>query len=136
MNYTEQLRRLLEGLYIKTMSKEVNWSYDEANDLSEASIGNGYVQIVGETDEDGDFIIVVKILSESKQVIDRVYGGSYGLGGFQPYNTGHNDYWHLIRELKASAQRAALGADVVIDSILERLGSKALPLTPEDEVPF
>lgn len=136
MTYTEQLRRLLESLFIRTMEKDISWTYDEASDSCEASLGDGFVEVSGETDEDGDYLTLVKILNERKQVIDRIYGGSYGLSDFNPHNTTHKNYWSLIKELKTAAERSALGADRVIDSILVRLASGNLPLTDSDDVPF
>lgn len=134
--YTDQLRKLLEGLYLRTMDQQIDWSYDEATDSCEASIGDGYVQVSGETDDDGDYINLVKLLNSSKQVINRIYGGSYGLGDFSPFNTGHKNYWILISELKTAAEKSALGADKVLASMLDRLNSNRLPLSADDDVPF
>ena len=134
--YTEQLRRLLEGLYLRTMEKKIRWTYDESTDSCEASLGRGYVELAGETDQDGDYSVLVKLLNADKQVIDRIYGGSYGLHEHVPFNTGHKTYWVLMTEIKNSAERSALGSDEVIDSMISGLASDVLPLSDDDEIPF
>ncbi|TMJ17159.1 MAG: hypothetical protein E6G94_02315 [Alphaproteobacteria bacterium] len=133
--YTEQLRKLLEGLYLRTIEKSINWTYDESSDSCESRLGDGYVQVVGETDDAGDYYSFIKLLNYNKQVIDSIYGGSYGLKDHKPSNTGHPDYWKLIVDLKQAAERSALGADKVIETMLLRLNSDNLKLD-DDEVPF
>jgi len=93
------------------------------------------VQVVGETDDAGDYYSFIKLLNYNKQVIDSIYGGSYGLKDHKPSNTGHPDYWKLIVDLKQAAERSALGADKVIETMLLRLNSDNLKLD-DDEVPF
>jgi len=127
---TTDLRRLVEGLYLKTLSKSVSWTYDQSTDACEAHLGNGYVQVVGETNSEGDYYCYIKVLNKEKQVVDSIYGGS--LGESAPTNTGHKDYWKLIADLKSSAERSALGADEIISSILSELGIDSLDV----DLPF
>jgi hypothetical protein len=120
-----QQRRLLESLYLKTSDGTIRWDYDAADDSCEASIGNGYVQIMQETDDDGDYYTVIKIMNAKKETIDRITGG-WGLGSMTPMYTGHSSYWELIQQLRVRAERAAKGADVVINSILGSLDADRL----------
>lgn len=125
------LRRLVEGLYQATAKGHVSWRYDASSDLCETQVGDGYIQIVREADEDGDYYSYIKVLNSEKQVIDNIYGGS--LGFHKPVNTEHKDYWALMSDLRESAERQALGADKVISSILTELGATELNV---DDVPF
>lgn len=130
---TSQQRKLLESLYLRTLDRKITWRYDSTEDSCESSVGQGYVQISQEVDEDGDLFPVVKLLNGKKEVIDRITGG-FGLYAEKPFNTPHKDYWDLIRELKIKAERAAKGADIVIQSILHELGAERLDLG--DDIPF
>lgn len=130
-NAKDDLRRLVEGLYLGTINGKVKWSYDSAGDLCEAKLGDGYIQVVRETDEDGDYFSYVKVLNSDKQVIDNIYGGT--LGGNEPSNTGHANYWQLMKELREVAERQALGADQVISSILKQINADDLPI---NDIPF
>ena len=130
-NAKDDLRRLVEGLYLGTLNGKVKWTYDSASDLCESKLGDGYVQTVRETDNDGDYFSYVKVLNASKQVIDNIYGGTLSNG--DPVNTSHKNYWTLMGDLREVAERQALGADKVISSILDDLGAKNLSL---DDVPF
>jgi hypothetical protein len=123
---TSDLRRLVEGLYLRTLAKKIDWTYNQSTDSCEASLGDGYVQIVRETDEDGDYYSYIKILNSLKQVIDNIYGGT--LGQEPPANTPQNDYWTLMGQLREAAERQALGADKVISSILTELEATDLSL--------
>ena len=120
------LRKLIEALYIKTIAKNVSWEYFEAIDVCETGLGKGYVQTAGETDEDGDYYPVVKILNSEKQVIDTIHAGIFQ--DAKPVNTGQANYWELIRDLKGAAERSAKGADEVIASILSELGTDDISL--------
>ena len=127
----DDFRRLLEGLFIGTSNGSVSWSYDSSENLCEAKIGQGYVQVVRETDPDGDYYSYVKVLDKEKQVVDTIYGGSVGTS--LPVHTAHKDYWQLMNELQELAGRQALGADKLIHDMLKDLGFDKLSL---DEVPF
>lgn len=128
----QQLRRLIEGLYLQTIKQAVKWSFNERDSICEAEIGAGYVQIAEEADDDGDYYSVARVLNKNRDVIDTIYGGTLGRDK-TPVNTGHPDYWVLLRDLFSSAKRSALGADKVIDSIVDALGAKNMDV---DDVPF
>jgi len=127
-----QIRRLLEGLYLKTVSGDISWSYDSAEDKCEAQIGSGYIQVLGDTDEDGDYFNYVRILNSNKVVSDNIYGGTPGRSAI-PSNTGHSNYWELIRDLKSAAQRSALGSQEVLLSMISALDADKLDV---HDLPF
>ena len=125
------LRDLVEAVYKKTMSAELDWTFDQEADVCEANIGEGYLHICSDVDDYGDHFYYVKILNWQKQVIDTVYGGTLGQG--LP-STGHANYWSLITDLRTAAHRKAVGADAVIRSMLTALGRNDPDL--DDDVPF
>jgi hypothetical protein len=116
-----QKRKLVESLYLRTVEGKIEWHYDPVNGSSEATVGNGHVEMDSESDEDGNYYPVVKVLNQNKEVIDRVYGGS--LWRSKPSSTGHATYADLISDLLVKAERKAKGADVVLNSILNELGA-------------
>lgn len=129
---TTGLRKLLEALYLKTIAGNISWSYLQTIDLLETPLGQGYIQIAQETDEDGDYYTFIRILNEAKQVVENIYGGTLGTNN-KPVNTAHKTYWELITDLRSVALRAAVGADAVLASMIQTLGAEDLDL---DEVPF
>jgi hypothetical protein len=129
---TTPLRKLVEALYIKTIGQELVWSYNSATDSCEASVGAGYVSVIQETDEDGDYYSYLQIKNSQSEVVDSIYGGT--LGKSSPFNTGHHNYWELIKDLRAQAYRSAMGSDKVVSSMLVALNASSLKL--DDEIPF
>lgn len=125
-------RKLLEGLYIKTNQQVVIWNFNQSESLCESSIGDGYVQVFQEADEDGDYYNYVRVLNGDRDVVDTIYGGALGRGA-SPANTGHADYWDLMRDLYSAARRSALGADKVIGSMVKALGADDLDMS---DIPF
>lgn len=126
------LRSLVEAIYRKTASGELDWTFDQEADVCETDIGQGYFQVCSDVDDDGDYYYYLKILNGRKQVIDTLYGGAFGS---TPPTTGHANYWTLIRDLRTLAHRRAVGADAVVQSMLDALG--AAPASDLDEdVPF
>lgn len=125
-------RRLLEGLYIKTIEGNISWSYDQSADSCQANFGLGYVEVLSETDEDGDYFNYVRILNLKMELIENIYGGTVG-HSIKPVNTSHSNYWELIRDLMSTAKRSATGADEVMQSILIELEATNLRM---DDVPF
>lgn len=131
-------RKLLESLYIMTSKGLVNWTYDKFNDSCEANIGDGYIQIANETDEEGDYLPVVRVLNAEKDTIDRITGG-YELGQLKPLHTGHDNYWRLVSDLQRRAEKNAKGADQVLNSILNSLDADTLDFSKNDKsdnIPF
>lgn len=122
---TDQLRRLVEGLYLKTNQQGVEWRSDQADSLCEAAIGDGYVQVLQEADDEGDFYSYVRVLNASRDVIDTIYGGSLGKDK-KPTNTAHQNYWQLMSDLYSSARRSSLGADKIVNNIVDALGVATL----------
>jgi hypothetical protein len=137
MDAAAPLRGLVEAIYKKSSSGELDWIYEQDENVCETRIGDGYFQVCADTDDDGDYYYYVKILNQSKQVIDTIYGGN-----FQDYvpTTGHQNYWQLITDLRTLAFRKALGADEVIKSMLSALHADADAGSPRgkpgDDVPF
>ncbi|WP_294190318.1 hypothetical protein [uncultured Sphingomonas sp.] len=131
---TKPLRQLIEAVYLKTVSQELNWSFNPADDSCTAQLGPGAVEIVQETDEDGDYYSYAQIRNSQNEVVDTIYGGSLGRGS-KPFNTGHKDYWELLRDLRSQAYRSAMGTDKIVSGMLAELNAVSLPLD-EDDVPF
>lgn len=134
---SSDLRELVEVLYIRTADRKVPWRYDETSDTCEVTLGKGYVQVLGETDEDGDYFNYIRLLNSDKAVIEDIYGGTLAGSASpvkSPMRTGHQSYWELIRDLKSRAQRIAIGADEVLVSMLGELRAGASDL--DEDVPF
>lgn len=129
---TKPLRQLLEAVYLKTMSQELNWTYNPSNDSCMAELVPGSIEIVQEADEDGDYYSYVQIRNFQNEVVDTIYGGT--LGRNKPFNTGHKDYWELMKDLRSQAYRSAMGSDKIVSGMLNELNAANLPL--EDDLPF
>lgn len=129
---TKPLRKLLEAIYLQTVSQKLTWSYNPSNDSCTAELTPGSIEIVQEADEDGDYYSYVQIRNSQNEVVDTIYGGT--LGRNKPYNTGHKDYWELMKDLRSQAYRSAMGSDKIVSGMLLELNADDLPL--EDDVPF
>tara|TARA_R110000787_G_C13271604_1_gene431545 strand:+ start:318 stop:725 length:408 start_codon:yes stop_codon:yes gene_type:complete len=129
-----QIRRLVESLYIRTLEGKISWSYDASSDSCECEVGEGYIQILQESDDNGDYYTFIRVLNNQKQVIENIYGGSVG-SNTKPFNTPHKDYWELMVDLRAMAQRSAIGGDAVLASMLAQLNADKIAME-EDEIPF
>lgn len=129
---TTPLRKLIEALYLRTLDRKIPWVFLQAADTCEAPLGEGYVQVVKEADDDGDYYSYVRLLNKDKQVVENIYGGTLGQNN-RPANTGHKDYWELMNDLRSIAQRAAVGADTVVNSMLKTLDADDIDL---NDVPF
>lgn len=131
---TANMKRLLEALYLKSLKQEVEWEFFPSLDLCEAKLGSGFVQVVSEADDEGNYYSFVRILDSEKTVVDNIYGGNFGIQS-KPYNTDHKNYWDLMRDLYSVSKRSALGADKLVSSIVDSLGASNLSIS-EDDVPF
>jgi hypothetical protein len=116
------------------MEQSLPWTYNPSSDSCEAEVGAGYVEVVQEADEDGDYYSYVQIRNSQKEVVDTIYGGTVG-GSHKPFNTGHKDYWELMKDLRAQAYRSAMGSDKVISGMLAELNAASLALD-SDDIPF
>lgn len=130
---TKPLRQLLEAVYLKTVSQGLLWAYNPSNDSCTAELGPGVVEIVQEADEDGDYYSYVQIRNSQNEVVDTIYGGTVGRGA-KPFNTGHKDYWELIKDLRSQAYRSAMGSDKIVSGMLMELKADNLPL--DEDFPF
>lgn len=130
---TKPLRQLLEAVYIKTVGQQLSWDYNPSKDTCIAQIGAGSVEVVQEADEEGDYYSYVQIRNSKNEVIDTIYGGTLGKDK-KPFNTGHKDYWELMKDLRSQAYRSAMGSDKIVSGMLAELKAGDLPL--EDEYPF
>jgi hypothetical protein len=130
---TKPLRQLVEAVYLKTLSQELAWSFNPASDSCTAELGPGSVEIVQETDENGDYYSYIQVKNFQNEVVDTIYGGSLGRGN-KPFNTGHKDYWELMNDLRAQAYRSAMGSDKIVSGMLAELNAANLQL--DDDIPF
>jgi len=132
-SHIDNMRRLIEGLYLKTTSNQIKWTYDADSGTYETKVNDFFIQCASEVDEAGDYYNLIKILNSSKDIIDRINGGT--LFPQKPVNTGHSAYWELFRDLREAAERSASGADEIIGDIVKALGIDKIPLI-NDDVPF
>lgn len=133
----KNLRRLVEAIYQNSISGSINWSYNEPADICEAELGKGFIQVLTDTDEDGDYYNYIRILNSDKQVVDTIYGGTLGsLGSTAAPSTGHANYWQMIADLKSVAHRSAVGANDVINSMLTAMNAHDNLLSEDDNIPF
>lgn len=133
---SDQLRKLVEGLYRATMSSSIMWVSKEEN-IFEAPLGKGYVQVLSEVDEEGDFYHIARIVNDKKEVVDTIYGGTLSGGNWTSRpTTGHTDYWKLLTDLFVAARRSAVGAQEIISSMLDELPSAPTTDHLSDDTPF
>lgn len=132
---TRPLRKLLEAVYLRTMEQSLQWTYNPSSDSCETEVGAGYVEVVQEADEDGDYYSYVQIRNSQREIVDTIYGGTIGKSTI-PFNTGHKDYWELMKDLRAQAYRSAMGSDKVVSGMLSELNASNLALDLDDDLPF
>lgn len=131
---TKMLRKLIEAIYLKTVAQELTWTFDPSTDACESDLGAGSIEVVQETDPEGDYFSYVKIKNSEREVVETIYGGTLGKGT-KPYNTGHKDYWELLSDLRAQSYRSAMGADKIVGSMLIQLDAENL-VVDDDDLPF
>ncbi|RVT42110.1 hypothetical protein [Sphingobium algorifonticola] len=130
---TKRLRQLIEAIYLKTVAGEITWAFNPTSDACETDLGAGSIEVVQESDDDGNYYSYVKIRNSEQEVVENIYGGTLGKGA-RPFNTGHKNYWELLSDLRAQSYRSAMGADKIVASMLTQLD--ATDLIIDDDVPF
>lgn len=121
----QKYKRLVEGLYNKSLNKAISWSYHSVDKYVETIIANRAIRSwVGE-DEEGNPLAIIVIINEDGNLLERFNDEDIKGNPIEFYDG--KTYYQLMISIIDMAKRQATGADDAIDAILEEL---------EDTIPF
>jgi hypothetical protein len=114
----EKYKSLVRKLYERTILGASSWELGFNNELS-CSLSSYDVHLKTSRDADGEPLEIIELRNSSDQVIDSFDDTDIAelVSGY----TGIDNYFQLMRALRISARRQALGADKALDAILKTL---------------
>lgn len=117
-NLVEKYGRLLDGLYRKTVKKELLWEISSWDEELYAVVGGRQIRLTGGRDANGAPVERVEVLY-GDDVIDSFSDSRLST---LPQDPDFPTYYLKMRALRMTATRQAKGADDALDAILDDLG--------------
>lgn len=127
-----QRRSLVEALYLKTVSGDIDWSDGFMNGGYSAEIGDKTIALTREADEDRRELIVT-VYDRSFNVVEGFSDTS--LASATPVKVSGGSYFKIMSDLYDMARRHSTGATKALNDILGDLGI-AVITEEDDEIPF
>ena len=116
-NLIEKYGKLLDGLYRKTVNKELVWEISSWDEELYTVVGGRRIRLTGGRDANGSPVERIEVLY-GDDVID-----SFSDGRLEdlPQDPSFHSYYLKMRALRMTATRQAKGADDALDAILDDL---------------
>jgi hypothetical protein len=116
----EKYQSIVNLLYVKTMSKDIEWKPDILDeDTVTCSIGKNSVELTSSRKNDGTPIVIVTVRDSNGREADSF--DDENLHGMDTPYQRFEDYWQLMTDLIDTARRQTKGADIVLDDIIKNL---------------
>lgn len=128
-----QRRSLVEALYAKTSTGDVDWEHGLSQAAYSADIGDSIVELVKESDEDR-IDVILTLYDKSYNTIEAFSDSA--LSGVSPKGSSHSSYYNLMSSLYDMARRHSTGATKAVQGVLDALGAKLIDEDDADDIPF
>lgn len=131
-NSTDQLRSLVEGLYLATVRGSMRWIAVQNSNSFLTSLNHGRLELAEDENEKGEPLFIVNIYNSDGALVDSF--NDEIMRGLRPSTLSESNYFDAMRNMFSLAKRSATGADKIIKGIIDEIGAPTID--SDDDVPF
>ena len=118
-NMTQKYGSLSDKLVSLTVSKLLEWEYDQSTDACRAKVGDKIIEVKMGRNDIEEPIVIVSVFNASGNLAERFTDET--LSGIKTNTRGYDSYWKLLEYLHETAKNQATGVGKDLDELLEQL---------------
>ena len=118
-NMTQKYGRLSDKLVNLTVSKLLEWEYDQPTDACRTKVGDKIIEVKMGRNDIEEPIAIVSVFNASGNLAERFTDET--LSDLKTNTRGYDSYWKLLEYLHETAKNQATGVGKDLDDLLEQL---------------